>query len=76
MSGRLAALLAWLLPSRGRHTGPETSSQRETRFPPPDAEDEDVSPADLTMFDLPTGRVPPYVWPDDEDGDRDRRRKS
>lgn len=65
MSGRLAALLAFLLPTRGRHTGSAAPAVPE---PVPD-EEEGVSPADLTRFDLPPRRVRPYVWPyDDEDG--------
>jgi hypothetical protein len=64
VSGRLAALLAFLLPSRGRHSGPAAAVPDE----PDRDKDEDVSPADFTMFDLPTGRVPPYMRPGDEDG--------
>jgi len=63
VTGRLAALLAWLLPARGRHSGPAAVVPDE---PGPD-EDEGVSPSDMTMFDLPPGRVRPYVWPGEED---------
>ena len=68
MSGRLAALLARLLPSRGRHTGPATPAAAVPDEPAPDAGDEGASPSDMTMFDLPPGRVRPYVLPGDEDG--------
>ena len=67
MTGRLAALLAFLLPSRGRHTGPSSSSAAVADKSAAD-EDEGVSPSDMTMFDLPPGRVRPYVRPGDEDG--------
>jgi hypothetical protein len=60
---RLAALLAFLLPARGRHvTAPVAPDE-----PAQAAEDEGVSPSDMTMFDLPPGRVRPYVLPG-EDG--------
>ena len=65
LTGCLAALLAHLLPSRGRHSGSASPAAAGPEDPAADAEDERV---DLTMFDLPTGRVPPYVWPGDEDG--------
>jgi hypothetical protein len=65
VSGRLAALLAFLLPTRGRHHVPDSPAAAVPE-PAPD-EDEGVSPADFTRFDLPPGRVRPYVWRD-EDG--------
>lgn len=66
MSGRLAALLAFLLPTRGRHCVPASPAAAVRDETAPD-EDEGVSPADFTRFDLPPGRVRPYVWRD-EDG--------
>ena len=67
VTGRLAALLAFLLPSRGRHSGPAAQAAAVPDEPARD-EDEGVSPSDMTMFDLPPGRVRPYVWPGGEDG--------
>jgi hypothetical protein len=66
VTGRLAALLAFLLPSRGRHAGPAAQAAAVPDESTPD-EDEGVSPADMTMFDLPPGRVRRYVWPGEED---------
>lgn len=81
MNGRLAALLAWLRPSRGRHSAappaavavPDDPAQAEDDDTivwgvPPEDDDDGVSPADLTMFDLPPGRARPYIQPGDQEG--------
>ena len=62
----LAALVAFLLPARGRHCVAPAAAEEPAQA----AEDEGVSPADMTRFDMPPGRVRPYVWPGDEDGGR------
>jgi hypothetical protein len=60
----LVALLARLLPSRGRHSGPPAVAVPE---PAPDAEDEGASPADYTVFDFPPRMARPYVRPHDDE---------
>jgi hypothetical protein len=71
VSRRLVALLTLLWPSRGRHRGtaaPAAPEEAEEPPPAPPADDEGVSPADMTIFDAPPARVRRYVDPGNEDG--------
>jgi hypothetical protein len=58
----LAAMMAWLFPSRGRHSEPAGLDVTRPQLPDPDPAG-DFSPSDMTLLDLPPGRVRPYVQP-------------
>jgi hypothetical protein len=65
----LSALLSRVFPGRGRHRSiSEDDDTIVWGLPPADGDDDDdegVSPADMTIFDLPPRRDRPYVQPGD-----------
>jgi hypothetical protein len=61
-----AAVLAFLLPSRGQHSSPHGPLAPTPEQPLPAAEAESVSASDMTVFDHPPGRVRRYVQPGSE----------
>lgn len=72
MTWLLVALLARVLPSRGRHTG--LAAPQDPPAPPdPVWDDAWYSPGEMTRLDIPPFRVRPYVGrantPQDTDTD-------